>query len=170
MGLPHPRSSANLYGSYFGYEWKLVYKLRDEREKFQKILIHSYQTVKTNKSNTSKNMHIERLKPNIKQWAEGTEKELQIHFMTEHQAEHMCNIPVATWLQGFCQLNWDSDLELTLSIPWGSIQLRRTVSRLGQVGIMAIQQQRGWATTRNLTWLASRWWVTILLLLSVSNS
>lgn len=115
-------------------------------------------------------MHIKRLKLNVKQWAEGTENALQIHFMTEHLAEYMCNIPSATWLQGFCQLNWDSDLELTLSVPWGSIQLRRRFSRLGQVGVVAIQQQTGWATTRNLTWLASRWWVTILLFLYVPNS
>jgi hypothetical protein len=74
--------------------------------------------------------------------SKGHRKELQIRFMTEKLAEHMYNIPAATWLQGFCQLNWDSDLELTLSIPWGSIQLRRRVSRLGQVGVVAIQT--GW--------------------------
>jgi len=34
--------------------------------------------------------------------------------MIDHLAEHMCNIPVAAWLQGFCELNWDSDLQMTL--------------------------------------------------------
>jgi hypothetical protein len=117
----------------------------------------------------SKTMHIKRLKLNFKQWAESTDKTLQIRLMTEHLVEHMCNIPVATWLQGFCQLNCDSDLKLSLSIPRGSIQLRRKVSRLGQVGVVVIQRQTGWATTRNLTWLASRWRVTILLLLYIHN-
>ena len=59
-------------------------------------------------------MHTRILKLNIKHRAHVPEKALPIRFKTEHLAEHMYNIPVATWLQGFCQFNWDSDLELTL--------------------------------------------------------